>query len=292
LRNDVQQQSLAEQRGAEEQLRGGRPALQGEASSPRDRLARRAASEVEVQLVLRQLQDLRAFVAGEPELQAAVAGAGGEDALLAWVLDATDVMALKSPVATLELLEWVGALARAAAAAGRLLRALPLAPPLPFHAPRPPPPLPRRRCPRLCALPLPTMTLRVLQLKLLLPQADVSEIVRHKPSLLLLEVGPHAAPEGHPGGGCPCPSNLEAGAAVAPRPGAAAGCRRTGRLGPAARALAPATRPPCAAPRRLQDLPSTLGAALSKLRALMPGIPVEARLHEGSTVWWSFVSLL
>ncbi len=42
----------------------------------------------------------------------------------------------------------------------------------------------------------------------------------------------------------------------------------------------------------LQDLEGRIRGALRKLHALMPGIPVEARLHEGGTVWWSFVSLL
>lgn len=42
----------------------------------------------------------------------------------------------------------------------------------------------------------------------------------------------------------------------------------------------------------IDDLPGVVGAALNKLHALMPGIPVEAKLHEGGTVFWSFSSLL
>lgn len=42
----------------------------------------------------------------------------------------------------------------------------------------------------------------------------------------------------------------------------------------------------------LDDIPGTLGPALNKLHALMPGIPVDKKLHEGGTVFWSFVSLL
>lgn len=40
------------------------------------------------------------------------------------------------------------------------------------------------------------------------------------------------------------------------------------------------------------DLPSALRPALAQLHALMPGIPIEAKLHEGGTVFWSLVSLL
>ena len=42
----------------------------------------------------------------------------------------------------------------------------------------------------------------------------------------------------------------------------------------------------------MRDLRGSLEPALKKLRALMPGIPVERKLHEGGTVWWSFASLL
>lgn len=68
---------------------------------------------------------------------------------------------------------------------------------------------------------------RVLQLKLLMPTADISQLLYQKPTLLLLD-----------------------------------------------------------------DLPGVVGAALAKLHALMPGIPVESKLHEGGTVFWSFSSLI
>jgi hypothetical protein len=42
----------------------------------------------------------------------------------------------------------------------------------------------------------------------------------------------------------------------------------------------------------IRDLPAVVGTALAKLHALMPGIPVEGKLHEGGTVFWSFASLL
>jgi hypothetical protein len=42
----------------------------------------------------------------------------------------------------------------------------------------------------------------------------------------------------------------------------------------------------------IDDLPDVVGAALNKLHALMPGIPVESKLHEGGTVFWSFSSLI
>lgn len=42
----------------------------------------------------------------------------------------------------------------------------------------------------------------------------------------------------------------------------------------------------------IDDIPQVMGSALQKLKALMPGIPVEDKLHQGGTVWWSFVSLL
>jgi hypothetical protein len=42
----------------------------------------------------------------------------------------------------------------------------------------------------------------------------------------------------------------------------------------------------------LDDVPGTVGGALAQLHALMPGIPVEAKLHEGGTVFWSFSTLL
>ncbi len=32
--------------------------------------------------------------------------------------------------------------------------------------------------------------------------------------------------------------------------------------------------------------------AILKLEALMPGIPIQRKLHEGGTVFWSFASLL
>jgi hypothetical protein len=67
----------------------------------------------------------------------------------------------------------------------------------------------------------------VLQLKLLMPPANVAELVYQKPTLLMLD-----------------------------------------------------------------DIPAVLGPALNKLHMLMPGIPVEKKLHEGGTVFWSFASLL
>jgi hypothetical protein len=42
----------------------------------------------------------------------------------------------------------------------------------------------------------------------------------------------------------------------------------------------------------LPDIAAVVTPALNKLHALMPGIPVEKKLHEGGTVFWSFVSLL
>ena len=42
----------------------------------------------------------------------------------------------------------------------------------------------------------------------------------------------------------------------------------------------------------IDDLPGVVGVALNKLHMLMPGIPVEAKLHEGGTVFWSFASLI
>jgi hypothetical protein len=42
----------------------------------------------------------------------------------------------------------------------------------------------------------------------------------------------------------------------------------------------------------IDDLPGVVGLALNKLHMLMPGIPVEAKLHEGGTVFWSFASLI
>jgi hypothetical protein len=68
---------------------------------------------------------------------------------------------------------------------------------------------------------------KVLQLKMLLPESNIGELLYQKPSLLLMA-----------------------------------------------------------------DLKGSLVPALNKLRALMPGIPVERKLHEGGTVWWSFASLL
>lgn len=71
------------------------------------------------------------------------------------------------------------------------------------------------------------VALKVLQLKLLMPAANIAELLYQKPTLLLLP-----------------------------------------------------------------DIPAVLTPALNKLHALMPGIPVEKKLHEGGTVFWSFVSLL
>lgn len=42
----------------------------------------------------------------------------------------------------------------------------------------------------------------------------------------------------------------------------------------------------------LDDLDATVGHAIRQLRALMPGIPVESKLHLGGTVYWSFFGLL
>ncbi|KAF8057865.1 hypothetical protein HT031_005811 [Scenedesmus sp. PABB004] len=42
----------------------------------------------------------------------------------------------------------------------------------------------------------------------------------------------------------------------------------------------------------LDDAPAAVSAALARLTPLMPGIPVAAKLHEGGTVFWSFVSVL
>ena len=42
----------------------------------------------------------------------------------------------------------------------------------------------------------------------------------------------------------------------------------------------------------LDDLDATVGHAIRQLRALMPGIPVESKLHHGGTVYWSFFGLL
>jgi hypothetical protein len=123
LRNDIQQKNISEQRAQEQQRERERAQLDAAeepaALSARERLLRqRVASDVEEQLVLRQLQDLQAFVASDPELLSGLGLAAGasegelHDELLRWVLEATDVMALKSPVATLELLEWVARLGR------------------------------------------------------------------------------------------------------------------------------------------------------------------------------------
>jgi hypothetical protein len=42
----------------------------------------------------------------------------------------------------------------------------------------------------------------------------------------------------------------------------------------------------------LEDAASAVPHALAQMRKLMPGIDFEARLHEPSTAYWSFVSLL
>lgn len=84
-----------------------------------------------------------------------------------------------------------------------------------------------KRCPDLLQLDPSEMAAKVLQLKMLLPQSNVGELLYQKPGFLLME-----------------------------------------------------------------DLEGTLRPALKKLRALMPGIPIEKKLHEGGTVWWSFSSLL
>eukprot|EP00882_Tetradesmus_deserticola_P005714 GHRQ01006016.1.p1 GENE.GHRQ01006016.1~~GHRQ01006016.1.p1 ORF type:complete len:242 (+),score=108.98 GHRQ01006016.1:196-921(+) len=68
---------------------------------------------------------------------------------------------------------------------------------------------------------------RVLQLKLLMPEANVPELLYQKPSLLLL-----------------------------------------------------------------QDIPGTISPALAKLTAIMPGIPVVRKLHEGTNAFCNFCSLL
>jgi hypothetical protein len=68
---------------------------------------------------------------------------------------------------------------------------------------------------------------RVLQLKLLMPAANIPELLYQKPSLLLL-----------------------------------------------------------------QDIPGTITPALAKLAAIMPGIPVVRKLHEGTNAFCNFCSLL
>jgi hypothetical protein len=68
---------------------------------------------------------------------------------------------------------------------------------------------------------------RVLQLKLLMPEANIPELLYQKPSLLLL-----------------------------------------------------------------QDIPGTITPALAKLAAIMPGIPVVKKLHEGTNAFCNFCSLL
>ena len=81
------------------------------AASPLDRLRQRTGSAVEAQLVLRQLEDLQQFVdrdlGGQINLHGSEAAATGSatEVLLSWVLELTDLLAMKSPVATLELLE-------------------------------------------------------------------------------------------------------------------------------------------------------------------------------------------
>lgn len=84
-----------------------------------------------------------------------------------------------------------------------------------------------KRCPDLLLLEPYQVASKVLQLKLLLPESNIGELLYQKPNLLLM-----------------------------------------------------------------RDLRGSLEPALKKLRALMPGIPVERKLHEGGTVWWSFASLL
>eukprot|EP00879_Flechtneria_rotunda_P006411 GHRR01006736.1.p1 GENE.GHRR01006736.1~~GHRR01006736.1.p1 ORF type:complete len:221 (+),score=62.08 GHRR01006736.1:151-813(+) len=42
----------------------------------------------------------------------------------------------------------------------------------------------------------------------------------------------------------------------------------------------------------IDDIPGALTPVLNKLHALMPGIPIEKKLHEGGTVFWSFSDLL
>lgn len=84
-----------------------------------------------------------------------------------------------------------------------------------------------KRHPQILELPPYEVANRVLQLKMVLPEANIADVLYQKPTLVLLD-----------------------------------------------------------------DIPGTLEPALKKLRALMPGIPVERKLHEGGTVWWSFTSLL
>eukprot|EP00878_Enallax_costatus_P012585 GHUV01013143.1.p1 GENE.GHUV01013143.1~~GHUV01013143.1.p1 ORF type:complete len:226 (+),score=72.97 GHUV01013143.1:300-977(+) len=84
-----------------------------------------------------------------------------------------------------------------------------------------------KRHPQLLELPSDEVAVQVLQLKMLMPAANIAELLYQKPTLLLLP-----------------------------------------------------------------DIPAVLVPALNKLHALMPGIPVEKKLHEGGTVFWSFVSLL
>lgn len=84
-----------------------------------------------------------------------------------------------------------------------------------------------RRQPLLLDLPPSIVAARLVQLKTMLPKADVAAIVIQKPSILLI-----------------------------------------------------------------RDIPGVLGGALQKLKALMPGIPVEDKLHHFGNAWWSFVSLI
>lgn len=84
-----------------------------------------------------------------------------------------------------------------------------------------------RRRPELLEVPTQLLVYRLLTLKGLLPGANLPEMLRLQPSLLLLE-----------------------------------------------------------------DPDVTVGRALRQLHALMPGIPVESKLHEGGSVWWSFIGLI
>lgn len=83
-----------------------------------------------------------------------------------------------------------------------------------------------RRRPELLEVPTSLLVSRLLALKRLLPGANLPEMLRLQPSLLLLE-----------------------------------------------------------------DPDSTVGAAMRQLRALMPGVPVESKLHKGGSLWWSFIGV-
>jgi hypothetical protein len=152
-----------------------------------------------------------------------------------------------------------------------------------------------KRHPGLLAVPPAALAVRALQLKLLLPAADVADLIYQKPTLLLMEdlveqvrravllgvvSGLVSGLRERFGGGafCDCPGRAR--------------CRRATRQSWWLQCHRHKASELSTCPPFRQPLPPQVSAAIKQMRALMPGTQWEAKLGSGGTAFMSFCSIL